>query len=309
MSSEWKNVQERGSRYGILFATKVYKYGGRWLVAPLVYFVVAYFYLSRASTRRHSRLYIERIKKITGADSKPKHLSSFKHYLEFGSSLADRVGIWMDSKNLQNIHIPNQQMLLSACKNAPGATVLTSHLGNFEMCRALTGDGKGIKANIVMDTDHGQAFNDAIQSVDSDIPIHLIPSQSLNAAMAIELKSRLGQGECLFMMADRVSPSTPNRVLNTTLLGGEIQLPEGPFRLAMSLESPIFFMACVKEPDNSFKLVIEPLEDPEQQKLRKKVRMAHLAEAYTRQLEHLARAYPLQWFNFYDYWREEPNKD
>lgn len=303
MSTDWKNVNERGNLLGIRFVTQVYRYGGKWLVTPILYIAVFYFFISRSSTRRHSRYYLDRIKRNFHEERYQK-LTPWQHYMQFASSLLDRVAIWMNDKGFEHVSIPNQDQFLDVCAKAPGAVVLTAHLGNFELCRALTNDDSGIRANIIMDTGHSRSFGQAIQQIDTGAPVTLIPPEAFTPAKAVELQQKLNEGECLYMMADRVSPTNPGRVIPISFLGGEVKLPEGTLRIALSFDCPIYFMTCVKTAPDQYELVIEPLNCAPHSSS-KKVRMQRLANAYAKRLEALCKQYPLQWFNFYDYWGDE----
>lgn len=302
MSSNWSQVKERGNYHMVVLMATIYRYGGWWLATPVLYGVVTYFYLSRRSTRLSAHKYIERIKREVPNYKGP--LSAWRQYMAFGSALLDRVSAWMGRTTLQNISFPNRYQLSAACNDDGGAIMLTAHVGNLEMCRAIVSDVGHFRINVIVDTHQTEAFNKLLTQLDPDSRVNLISSHNINPATAIDLNQRLSDGECLIMMADREAASNSERVIETALLGDDIRLPEGVFRLALALEKPIFFMACVKEQGRNYRVFLERL-DTRIEDTGKKQRMLTLAKEYARELQSLCKQYPLQWFNFYDYWREE----
>ena len=304
MTSDWTQVKERGNYWAVLLAAWIYRYGGRWLVMPILYVVVFYFYISKASTRRCSKAYLARVEAYCNEEQKPK-LSSWRHYMSFGSSLLDRVSAWMGQADISQVDFPDRYELLNTSKNDGGAIVLTAHFGNLEMARALVSDGKKLAINIVIDTQRTASFNRLLQQLDPDSKINLISTQSVGPATAIDVQQRLTRGESFVIMADRVSAGARKRTIDVELLGGEAQLPEGSFRLALSLGSPVFFMCCTKETNGRFRVHLKRL--PTETLTGTKKQKTHaLAQSYIRELESLCQDYPLQWFNFYDYWRDGP---
>ena len=97
------------------------------------------------------------------------------------------------------------------------------------------------------------------------------------------------------MHADRKVPGQKNFQL--PFLGGVASFPAGPFVMAHKFNVPITFVFAVKTKTTHYALsATEPLmhaSSPEA-----------IAQKYVERLEEIVRAYPAQWFNFYDFYAD-----
>ena len=113
-----------------------------------------------------------------------------------------------------------------------------------------------------------------------------------------EGRSSIKAGEIVSMPADRALGSA--KTVRCPFFGEEAAFPSGPFTLAQRRSATCFAVFVVKERYRTFRAIVEPLavsaEGTAQQK------MQALAHAYAACLEKVTRAYPDQWFNFYDFW-------
>ena len=305
MSANWSQIKERGNYWGINLLAQIYRHGGRFIMVPLLYLVVFYFFVSRASTRKHSHNYLRRV-----AQFSPVSYSLWgvwQHYMSFADSLVFRVAAWMGKTDNVEVSFPQRQKLLDAFQDGHGLIALSAHIGNLEMCRAFVGRSK-VRINIIVATEHTASFNRMLRQFNPETNVNLIPMHSVSPATAIELQERLQRGESIVIMADRVSANSHTRVLNSNLLNDKISLPEGPFRLALALAHPVVFMSCVRTAPNKFEIMCEAIRPAPQQHGRK-AKLQDMANQYSQQLEHLCKAHPKQWFNFYDYWDDEHNNN
>ena len=93
-------------------------------------------------------------------------------------------------------------------------------------------------------------------------------------------------------------------MISCEFLGDYINIPAGPFRLAAILERPIILMFGLYQGGNQYNIYLERLADLRH--LPHSVRDAAIEQAaqqFARRLEHYCRAYPYNWFNFYDIWK------
>ena len=95
----WDAREERGSLLGIRISVWFYRHLGRGIAALLLYPIVGYFFLTDAPGRRASRRYLERLYASPGGaralGGAPGTRHVFRHFLEFGVTILDRVGFWL----------------------------------------------------------------------------------------------------------------------------------------------------------------------------------------------------------------------
>ena len=76
----------------------------------------------------------------------------------------------------------------------------------------------------------------------------------------------------------------------------------GAFLLAAQLEVPVCTLYVMREPARKYHIICKQLDvDRSQYKTSRDIARA-LCQVYVEQLEDILKAYPHQWFNFYDFW-------
>jgi predicted LPLAT superfamily acyltransferase len=83
--------------------------------------------------------------------------------------------------------------------------------------------------------------------------------------------------------------------------------PLGPFRTAAMLRRPVFFMTGLYLGGNRYRIHFEPLADftatPRDER---DAAIRSAMQAYADRLTHYCRIAPYNWFNFFDFWQENP---
>jgi predicted LPLAT superfamily acyltransferase len=114
------------------------------------------------------------------------------------------------------------------------------------------------------------------------------------------------RGEVIALLADRMPPGgAAERAVPVRFLGDEAFLPESPFRLAAALGCPVVFMVSVRTGPGAYEVRVEPLAERFELPRRDRAgALARYAQAYASALERHCLSAPLQWFNFFDFWRK-----
>ena len=110
-----------------------------------------------------------------------------------------------------------------------------------------------------------------------------------------EIHKAIDDGGLVIFTGDRYFPG--NKILNETFLGKEASFPLGPYLLAARLNMPVLFVYFMKGPKRHYELFAR--------KAQFKARDAQgLLKEYTKSMEWILKKYPLQWFNYYDFWND-----
>jgi predicted LPLAT superfamily acyltransferase len=121
----------------------------------------------------------------------------------------------------------------------------------------------------------------------------------------LRIRACIGRGEIVAMLGDRVEPRDAGRACRAPLLGGSIDLPEAPYRLAGLIGCPLFFMVALRTGNARYRVFAEVLaERADLPRADRDKHVRELATAYAGRLEHYCTRAPYEWFNFYDYWSE-----
>ena len=308
-TSHWSSMGERGSKLGLKTFFLFYQYGGRYLALLILYPVILYFFITGKTSRTASQKYLAKLHQAGYLAKKPNLWISFKHFLAMGFAALDKVDVWLGKISMSAINHVNYAAFEPLLLAKKGALIIGSHLGNLEVCRALANDNTGACFNVLVFTEHAQQFNELINSLNSDVKVNLIEVTEMGPALAIMLQEKINQGEYVVIAGDRTSTTVASRVIYHDFLGEQAPFSQGPFILAGILQCPVLMMFCLKAASSSkhaYDLIFEELSPGVH--WRRKTRdleLSKLVKKYAETLEKYCARYPLQWFNFFDFWQQD----
>jgi len=273
----------------------------------LLYPIVAYFFVTGRAARRASLDYLRTVAAMPGgADAlgaEPSGRLVFSHLLEFGRQLLDRFAVWSGAGESISIAEIGKEDLRAAVAEERGGILLGAHLGSFDMLRELSRRA-GPTVNVLMFTRHARHINDFFAQLDPRSRVRVIEFDPSSVRAAFEIKACTDRGEFVGISGDRLWDSARERSVELPFLGRCARFPLGPFLLQTVLGCPLLFAICIRVGPGRYETHVEPLGDsgPVARDERAK-RAEELARAYVRALESYCLRVPLQWFNFYPFWR------
>lgn len=303
MAENWAGMRERGSYWGVQFFAVAYRLLGRraclFFLAP----AITFFYFTGARQRRASHDYLMRAWRAGYLPKKPGLWEGLKHYMAFGESMIDKLAAWIGDIRADNVDGVNDGPFHAAKQDPRGAFVITAHIGNPEVIRAVATVARRFTVNVLMHTAHAEQFNRLIERVSPDSSVRMIQVTAIDMPTAMRLSEAVGRGEWVIMTGDRL-PVHGDAVRSVTadLLGAPAQFPEGPYFLASVLKCPTFLLFCTRR-KNRFGVRFTLLDDPVQVPRKDRERaLGAYARRFAAALEAEIAAAPFQWFNFYDFW-------
>ena len=302
----WSQIKEKGGFIGLKATLLLYCLLGRRLTYLIMYEVMVHYFLFHRKARKASIDYLKHLypkKSILSL-----WILSFRHFCSFGKMLIDKLAVWNHSITIDDINFSaeTKSRLENAIRSGKGGLIFTAHFGHLEVARALSKhEGDDMKINALVFSKHAQQLNDMLTKINPEYKIGMISLQKPAPDLAIQLCEKIEQGEFVVIVGDRTSVTQPGRNLKPNFLSEEAPLPQGAFILASLLQCPTYFMLCPKK-GNKYDFIFE---DFEQQglKLNRKNRQQDLekhAQKYANMLGRYCQEYPLQWFNFFDFWQE-----
>lgn len=312
----WAKKQENGSYRAIRLLLNLYKYGGKYLILIALAPVLLYFFARDGLARRASISYLRQLHSYTADKSpfskQPGYWVSYCHFWQFAQAALAKIDAWLGRLDGSLVRYGGSIGFEHIRQSGKGAVLIGSHLGNLEVCRALVRSKYPVKINVLAHTRHAAAFNRILKESNSDVDMELIEVTELTPAISAMLSDCTERGELVVIVGDRISTQAPERASWANFLGKPAPFAVGPWILASLLDCPVYLMFCMKEP-SGYNLMFEPFA--EQLHLPRKTRQQALQtiiQRYAQQLEQVACRYPLQWFNFYDFWqlpKTTPRKD
>ena len=302
-AAHWSRLAERGSGLGLRIVFICYRLLGARTARLLLYPIVSYFFLTGSRARAASRDYLQRVAQVSGRPP-PRWRDSFRHMLAFAQAGLDKVAAWM-GKIDDRVDFPNRPAFEELLASGRGAVLIGSHLGNLEMTRALASNQRLATINAVVYSAHARRFNAMLAAASANFAVNLLPVSNLGPQTAILLKDKIDAGELLVIVGDRTPPAQNGRVKTVEFLGAPAPFAQGPMILASLLACPVYLFFCLRESDG-YRIHFEPFaERIELPRRERQQRLQAYLQQYARRLEAYCLRAPEQWFNFYDFWRQD----
>ena len=108
-----------------------------------------------------------------------------------------------------------------------------------------------------------------------------------------EINAALAQNQLVCITGDRYVEGA--KYLEEDLLGEEAKFPQGPFLLASRLKVPVLFVYVMKETNKHYHLYARKSQAKYKEE-------SVLLKDYTESVQWMLKKYPLQWFNYFNFW-------
>lgn len=307
-SKHWATVQETSTLWGIRILVWVYRLLGRGVFRLFLYPVIGYYFATGKLARNASLDYLQRLSGFfpqLGLVS--GYRLSFRHFLNFGETLLDKIVVWTGGIDPTLVDFPNRPLLLEMLEQHRGGLIISGHIGNLEICQAIANMRGMIRLNILVHTKHAEKFNRLLGNYGGTANLTLIQVTEIDPSIAIDLQDKIERGEFVVMVGDRI-PVNGGRTISIPFLGTEADFPQGPYLLASLLRCPVYTLFCYPYAGR-YLIDLQPFAEsiriPRAEPERRQT-MQQLARRYAERLEVLCQKVPLQWFNFYHYWQQLP---
>ncbi|CUJ55036.1 LpxL/LpxP family acyltransferase [Achromobacter xylosoxidans] len=299
----WAGQRERGNPALLRLTAWAARRIGRRAVAPVIWLVVLYFYVFGPRARRAIGAYQRRLARGGAlAAPLPTPFPVYRQYLAFAQALLDKLDVWQGRITLADLDIDDPDGLQAQMGVGRGQILVGSHLGNIEVCRALAEQSGRLHLNVLVHTRHAVNFGRLLEEAGGGL--RMIQVSELDAGVMLDLAQRLERGEWLAIAGDRV-PLKGDRSAQVELLGDAALLPQGPWLLAGLLRCPVNLLFCTRH-GARHRMSMERLADAvEWTRATRQAEIARWAQRYADRLGAQCRQAPLQWFNFYPFWKDD----
>lgn len=293
MSQEWTGLSERGHPLAYKIILRLALLLGRPLGRLLLVPITAYFFLTAPRARQSSRQFLTR-----ALDRAPTLGDLWRHFFCFATTLLDRIYLLTGKQGKLDITIYGDTELDSRIQRGNGCMLLGSHLGSFEVLRALGMTRTDLDIRVVMETHQTPEIDSILQRLNPAVAGTVIPLQAPDALLKVQ--ESLQNGAVVGFLGDRVVNS--NRSASVPFLGQATYFPTGPLHIARRLEVPVVLFFGVHLGGRRYEIHLEPFLDPGNDNEGSQPDLESEVSRYARRLEAYAHAYPYNWFNFYDFW-------
>jgi predicted LPLAT superfamily acyltransferase len=285
--------KSRGNRTGFRIFVWVLKHGGLPPAYLLLRVVAGYYFLfsPKAFISQFnffkSRLGYTRFYSI---------ISIYKNYYWFGQTIVDRLVLMAGIKYPFEFNFEGEDYLREMVSQQRGGLLLSAHIGNWEIAGHLL-QRLGTDMHIVMYDGEHEQIKEYLESISEKHSAHLILiKEDLSHIYAIQ--EALDKNAFVCMHADRFLEG--NKTISHTLLSETARFPAGPFLLARTFQSPVSFIFAMKDSNYNYHFYAT---DAKTYTGEKESMMQNILDDYCGSLEKMIKNYPLQWYNYYDFWK------
>lgn len=286
-----------GKSRGTLLGYKIFVYSiknfGVKTAYFVLYFVATYYFLFLKQSNRYIYYYFN--KRLKWSKLKAKK-AIFRNYFIFGQTLIDKTAISAGLRNRFTYDFDGIENLKKMMQDKKGGVLISAHIGNFEIAERFFAEiDFDYQINLVTTDQERNVIKEYLQSISekqSSIKFIFIKE---DMSHIFEINNALSKNELICFTGDRYFEGS--KFLETEFLGKEAKFPAGPFMIASRLKVPVAYVYVMKEPNLHYHLYTRTAEVKHRDS-------NGLLQSYVQNLEFMLLKYPLQWFNYYDFWED-----
>lgn len=292
MAGEWEG-KSKGTVLGYkIFIFFIRKLGVR-AAYGLLYFVALYYVFFAGRSTRSIFYYFRKRLKYSWTKSV---FSIYKSYYVFGKTIIDKAAISSGLQNRFTHECDGVDNIIELLDKKQGGIMISAHVGNFEIAEFFFEeiDTRSQISLVTTDAEH-KNIKEYMEKVTMRSNVKFILVKE-DMSHIFEINNALSNGELVCFTGDRYMKG--QKLLTESLMGKEANFPAGPFLLASRLNVPVLFVYVMKETNKHYHLYARQAEvkNRDAQGLLKK---------YTESVEWMLKKYPLQWFNYFDFWETD----
>lgn len=296
MSTGWADQRERGSRRALRTIRWIALHLGRPAARALLYPITLYFLVKAGPQRSASRRFLSRV------FGRPATLIEVARHIHcFAATILDRVYLLAGRESLLDVHLHGEQLVTGRVATGQGFLLLGSHLGSFEILRALAVEREQIPLKILMHPGHNQVITAILDALNPNVARTVIPLGDPNTPLAV--KEALDAGNVVGLLADRFTAG--ESAIHCRFFDEEARFPCGPLALAAVTRVPVVLIFGLYRGGNRYDVYFEDFAELVTAGARpRREELGAWVQRYATRLEHYTRIAPYNWFNFYDFWEE-----
>jgi predicted LPLAT superfamily acyltransferase len=254
--------------------------------------VAAYYFLFQKKSNRYILYYFQ--KRLNYGYGKALR-SIFHSYFTFGKVLIDKTAISAGLREKYTYEFDGIENLRSLLAAKKGGVLISAHIGNFEIAEHFFADiDFDCQINLVTTDQEVTVIKEYLESVavkESSIKFIYVKE---DMSHIFEINQALSNNELICFTGDRYFEGS--KFLEAELLGKSAKFPAGPFLIASRLGVPVVYVYVMKENNLHYHLYARLAQNIKNRDSQ------GLLQSYVQNLETMVRKYPLQWFNYFDFW-------
>ena len=228
---------------------------------------------------------------------------TYRNHYVFGQTILDRFAVYAGQKNFK-IDNPDNDLFLQMVHARHGCIIAGSHVGNPELCGYLLSQQTKRINSLIFGGEAKEVQKNRSKVLD-DNNVRLIPV-SEDMAHVFLINEALTNDEMVSMPCDRTFGS--HKTVECDFLNGKADFPVGAFVLALQYAVPVIALFVLKISASLYRVHLMQIPVPEASSTatgHKREQINEMTRSFAKILEGIVKKYPEQWFNFYNFWKDE----
>ncbi|MCP4604357.1 MAG: lysophospholipid acyltransferase family protein [Proteobacteria bacterium] len=298
------NTRMTPRNFGSPTGMKAIAFMMRVLPGRLVYWIamipVVWYYITRSEGRRSSEVF----QRMLGLSLGPIHSFFFglRQARAFSRVILDNMYLGMLGPKRFRLNKLGTDVFRRALKKGRGLILLSAHVGNWHLAVNYLGN-IGTRVHLVID-DVRQEEVKRQMDMAKEVSEHLVMHDALEPDLVFELRAALKRGEVVVLAGDR---TVGERRVRLPFLGGEAWFPTTAFSVARATGAPICTAMSFRTGMQQYDCYgLGPFGDEQGEKtLSRDEQIEAMAREFAGHLDTHVRRFPEQWFNFFDFWKDD----
>lgn len=288
--SRWDG-KSKGTLLGYKIFVFLIKKVGIQAAYSLLVFVAFYYFLFYPKSFRSIYYYLRRRQQYAFWRSV---FGVYRVYFVFGQTIIDKVAISAGLREKFTYEFDGIETLKDALADERGGILISAHVGNFEIADKFFADiDVNFQINLVTAGQERTIIKEYIEQISGGSSVKFITIKD-DLSHVFEINDALSSNELICFTGDRYFDGS--KTLEADFLGAPALFPAGPFHIASRLSVPVIFVYVMKEKNLHYHLYARRAEQVKRRDVQSYL------DAYTESVAHIVMQYPLQWFNFFDFW-------
>lgn len=287
-----------GNKTGYEIFIFLLKYFGLRAAYLLLLFVAFYYIITKWHTNKCTFQYFRNV----GFSKFKACVSVYKNYFVFGQTLIDRVAVMAGLNKKFSFNFDGEVHLISMQNANKGGIMLSAHAGNWEIAGYFL-DRLTTPIHILMVDVEYQKVKNYLENVTGKRKANVITIKD-DQSHLYEILEAINKNEIVCIHADRLL-SNKQRAITMPFFNIDANFPYSIFKMIVTLNVPVAFVFAFKEKGLHYHFFSSEVKNFNSTDKEENVKA--ITHDFVLELEHKLRLYPLQWFNYYNFW-ERTNK-
>lgn len=257
--------------------------------ALLAFVSLYYFFFNQKQTKIIYRYFREKHRQSVFQSL----INTYRNNFVFGQTIIDKVAIAAGLEHKFTYEFDGIENIHQLAKDDSAGIMISAHVGNFEVAQHFMGEFDK-KIHLVTTDEERAAIKSLLDNVMAKPKVDFIIVNE-DLSHIFEINKVIEEKQMICFTGDRFFPNT--KTLEADFLGETAKFPAGTFLISSRLRTPVLFVYVMRERNRHYHLYARKAEFTNRD-------ANSLLKAYTKSIEKILEKYPLQWFNYYDFWNK-----